>query len=228
MSCRASQGPLLGDYRIVQRLFFTLSVLRANRHKPPNSRIWAAATSPSPRCEIFDSAPKCHTYHKVMQHSPTTQGSAHLPEKHVRAPLVPPPSTTARPLAAATQNVLCADRAHRMFCWGGGAHHAVRPPTVIRFTEGSESEKDLLGTRSSRGTRNAVSAGPMLVAERVVPARELVARPDTRVTRRHNSRLPRVALWRRAGPQLLGHSPWPLFSARHQPGGALVSGASRL
>eukprot|EP00966_Prymnesium_polylepis_P210008 4863701-Prymnesium_polylepis.1 len=70
-----------------------ISVLRANRPKPPKSAIWAAATAPSRCCEIFDGAPKSYTYHKVVQHFPITQGSAHLPE--ARAPLVPPPSPPA-------------------------------------------------------------------------------------------------------------------------------------
>ena len=103
---------MLGEYRIVQRSFFTISVLRADRSKPPKSAIWAAATPPSPRCKIFDGAPKSYIYYMVPQHSQTTQGSAHLPE--ARAPLMPLPAT-AHPLAAATQSVLCADRAHRMF-----------------------------------------------------------------------------------------------------------------
>eukprot|EP00966_Prymnesium_polylepis_P258041 5960424-Prymnesium_polylepis.1 len=64
----------------MQRSFFTISVLRANRPKPPKSAIWAAVTPPSPRCKIFHVAPECCTYHGVMHHFPITQGSAHLPE----------------------------------------------------------------------------------------------------------------------------------------------------
>eukprot|EP00966_Prymnesium_polylepis_P179196 4148641-Prymnesium_polylepis.1 len=61
-----------------------------------------------------------------MQHPPTTQGSAHLPE--ARAPLVPPSPALARPLAAATQNVRYrADRAHRMWFWKGSPSR--RAPT---------------------------------------------------------------------------------------------------
>ena len=94
---------MLGDFRIVQRSFFMISDLRANRPKQtrPKSAIWAAATAPSPCCEIFDGAPKSYTYHKVMQHFPITQVSAHLPE--ARAPLVPPPCTSSRRSTAWTR-----------------------------------------------------------------------------------------------------------------------------
>eukprot|EP00966_Prymnesium_polylepis_P003339 76701-Prymnesium_polylepis.1 len=53
-------------------------------------------------CEIVDSPPNCHTYHMIAQHSPTAQGSAHLPE--ARAPLVPP-HHPAPPSPPATQSV---------------------------------------------------------------------------------------------------------------------------
>eukprot|EP00966_Prymnesium_polylepis_P301425 6964379-Prymnesium_polylepis.1 len=64
---------------------------------------------PSPRCEIFDGVPKSCTYHKVMQHSPTTQGSAHLQVAHAPLVQLPPPPALSPP---ATQNVwLCGSRA---------------------------------------------------------------------------------------------------------------------
>ena len=53
--------------------------------------------------------------------------AAHICRKHVclwcRRPHRPPSRRQRRKMC-----YICADRAHRMFCWGGGAHHAVRPP----------------------------------------------------------------------------------------------------
>eukprot|EP00966_Prymnesium_polylepis_P115349 2666187-Prymnesium_polylepis.1 len=62
----------------------------------------------------------------IPQHSPTTQGSTHLPE--ARASLMPLPAT-ARPLAASdAKRAMCGSRApHALLGWGG-AHRAVRPP----------------------------------------------------------------------------------------------------
>eukprot|EP00966_Prymnesium_polylepis_P050554 1170156-Prymnesium_polylepis.1 len=62
----------------------------------------------------------------IPQHSPITQGSAHLPEaraapwcRHHPRPAPSPP---------ATQNVWYVRIALTAWlCWGGGAHHAVRP-----------------------------------------------------------------------------------------------------
>jgi hypothetical protein len=114
--CRACQGALLGEYRIVQRSFFMISVLRANR---PNRlqipHLGGGATHGRP-CGIFDGAPKSCTYCMISQHSPITQGSAHL--QVARAPLVPPPLTAppsrcGDPAIASLQNLRwCPQKLH--------------------------------------------------------------------------------------------------------------------
>ena len=102
----------MGEYRIVQRSFFTISVLRANRpNRPQIPHLGARAPHGRP-CGIFDGAPESCTYYMISQHSPITQGSAHLPE--ARVPLVPPPLTAPPSRCGDAKRGVHADRAHRM------------------------------------------------------------------------------------------------------------------
>eukprot|EP00966_Prymnesium_polylepis_P070456 1637323-Prymnesium_polylepis.1 len=63
----------------------------------------------------------------IAQHSPTTQGSAHLPE--ARAPLMPPRPPSPALAASDAQSVRYVRIAlTAWFSFGRGAHRAVRPP----------------------------------------------------------------------------------------------------
>eukprot|EP00966_Prymnesium_polylepis_P014977 346121-Prymnesium_polylepis.1 len=65
----------------------------------------------------------------IPQHSPTTQGSAHLPE--ARAPLVPP-SHRPPPRCGDAKCAVCAHRAHRMVLLGWGSPSRRAPTRTAR------------------------------------------------------------------------------------------------
>eukprot|EP00966_Prymnesium_polylepis_P311888 7206755-Prymnesium_polylepis.1 len=78
-------------------------------------------------CEIIDGAPKSCTYHKVIQHSPTTQlARQRTSARSTCASCAAPPPPALSPRQRRKMCGTCGSRSRHGF--GRGAHRAVRPP----------------------------------------------------------------------------------------------------